>query len=115
MKKKDTKLITIGLDNAGKTAILSALGGKMGVDTLAKLKPTKKVERRKISTQRLDLLIWDFGGQKEYRDVYVQQPEKYFLGTDLIIYVLDMQDPNRYQLSFEYFTQIMQIMERLLE
>jgi small GTP-binding protein len=115
LKKKDTKIITIGLDNAGKTAILSSLGGKLGLDTLATLKPTKRIERRKISTDTLDLFIWDFGGQEDYRKVYLESPEKFFLRTDLMIYVIDMQDAARFQNSLDYYTEILQIMQRLSE
>lgn len=115
LSKKDTKVITIGLDNAGKTAILSMLGGKLGIDTIANLKPTKRVERRKISTATLDLFIWDFGGQEDYRKAYLESPEKFFLRTDLMIYVIDLQDPNRFQLSMDYFTEILDIMQRLSE
>ncbi len=60
LNKKDTKVITIGLDNAGKTAILSMLGGKLGIDSLTNLKATKRVERRKISTDTLDLFHLGF-------------------------------------------------------
>jgi Gtr1/RagA G protein conserved region len=115
LKKKDTKVITIGLDNAGKTAILSSLGGKLGVNSLANLKPTKRVERRKIQTDTLDLFLWDFGGQKDYRETYINDPEKYFLRTDLVIYVIDIQDPERYSMSLDYFQKILDIMQRLSE
>jgi GTPase SAR1 family protein len=115
ISKKDTKVITIGLDNAGKTAILSSLGGKLGIDTLAKLQPTKKIERKKVDTNGLELYIWDFGGQADYRKAYLESPEKFFLRTDLLIYVIDMQDENRYKESFAYFNEILAIMDRLGE
>lgn len=115
LNKKDTKVITIGLDNAGKTAILSMLGGKLGIQDLTNLQPTKRVERRKISTSSLDLYIWDFGGQGDYRKAYLENPEKFFLRTDLMIYVVDMQDANRYQISFDYLSEILSIMQRLNE
>jgi GTPase SAR1 family protein len=115
LSKKDTKVITIGLDNAGKTAILSSLGGRLGLDSLANLQPTKRVERKKIQTESLELYLWDFGGQADYRKMYLESPEKFFLRTDLLIYVIDMQDSERYQESFGYFKEILQIMERLGE
>jgi hypothetical protein len=115
LEKQETKVITLGLDNAGKTAILSALGGKLGMDSLAQLKPTKRIERKKIDAGNLSILLWDFGGQKDYRDLYLQEPEKYFIRTDLIMYVVDMQDPDRYEMSFDYFKQILEIMVRLSE
>lgn len=114
-KKTETKVICVGLDNAGKTAILSGLGGKLGISELGKLRPTKRIERKQISTSSLDLFIWDFGGQEEYRKDYLAKPEAYFVGTDLLIYVLDMQDPERYNESFEYLIEILEVIRLLGE
>jgi GTPase SAR1 family protein len=114
-KKKETKVICVGLDNAGKTAILTGLGGKLGITELGKLKPTKRIERRKVATDKLDLYVWDFGGQEDYRKDYLSKPEAYFLGSDLLIYVVDMQDPNRYNESFEYLIEVLDIMKLLGE
>jgi hypothetical protein len=115
LKKKETKVICVGLDNAGKTAILTGLGGKLGIDQLGKLKPTKKIERRRISTSSLDLHIWDFGGQRDYRRDYLAKPEVYFVGSDLLLYVLDMQDPERYNESFNYLVEILDVTKLLGE
>ncbi|MHA1727776.1 MAG: ADP-ribosylation factor-like protein [Promethearchaeota archaeon] len=115
LKKKETKVICVGLDNAGKTAILTGLGGKLGISKLGDLKPTKKVERRRVSTSDLDLYIWDFGGQQEYRRNYLEKPEMYFIGTDLLIYVVDMQDPERYNESFDYLIEILDVIRLLGE
>jgi hypothetical protein len=115
LKKKDTKVICVGLDNAGKTAILTGLGGKLGIAELGKLKPTKKIERKRISTPTMDLHIWDFGGQDIYRREYLAKPEMYFVGTDLLLYVLDMQDAERYNESFNYLTEIIDVIKLLGE
>lgn len=115
IKKKETKIICVGLDNAGKTAILSGLGGKLGITDLAKLKPTKKVDRRKVSTDTMDLFVWDMGGQEDYRRDYLNKPESYFIRTDMIIYVIDMQDPARYDESLEYLQKIMDILKLMGE
>lgn len=114
-KHKDQKIIVVGLNNAGKTAILSEFGGRLGIKDLALLKPTKGVERKEIKTSELNLHIWDFGGQKDHRDEYLQAPENYFIGIDLIIYVIDIQDPQRYEESIEYFKKIIEIVVNLEE
>jgi len=89
-EKVAQKIVVVGLDNAGKTAILTKFGGKLGIADLATLKPTKAVERHLIKTEdsELDLLIWDMGGQLEYRNKYLEYPERFFLQSDLLIYTL---------------------------
>jgi len=116
-RKSAQKVIVIGLDNAGKTAILKKFGGHLGITDMANLKPTKGVERRYIETQTssLDLYIWDFGGQAQYRSKYLKNPEQYFLQVDLLIYVIDLQDSERFTESFEYFEQILKTLTILEE
>ena len=116
-KKARQKVIVVGLDNAGKTAILNKFGGKLGIEDLATLTPTKGVDRRNIQMENSDieLFIWDMGGQKQYRDKYLTQPEQYFLEIDLLIYVIDIQDPERYAESFEYFEEILKALKMLEE
>ncbi|MFX1386221.1 MAG: ADP-ribosylation factor-like protein, partial [Promethearchaeota archaeon] len=113
--KKEQKVIVVGLSNAGKTTILRKFGGEIGIKDLAKLSPTKGVERQEIITSDLVLLIWDFGGQQEYREKYLEEPNKYFLKIDLIIYVIDLQDPGKYNESIDYFEKIIDVMEKLEE
>ena len=113
--KKEQKVIVVGLSNAGKTTILSKFGGQLGIKDLARLKPTKGIERKEVKASNLSLKIWDFGGQQEYRTRYLSEPEKYFLRIDLIIYVIDLQDSDLYQESLEYFDKILNIVNRLEE
>ena len=96
---KEQKIVVIGLSNAGKTTILRKFGGQIGIKDLAKLTPTKGVQRKEIVTSDMALILWDFGGQEEYRKVYLNSPEKYFLKVDLVIYVIDLQDPENYEKS----------------
>ncbi len=114
-KKKETKVIVLGLDNAGKTAILNVLGGKMGLKELKNLKPTKRIERSQVTSKDLQIFLWDFGGQDEYREEYLSKPEKYFVQTDLLLYVIDMQDPDRYNESFEYCERILDLLNYIGE
>ncbi|MGV9203795.1 MAG: ADP-ribosylation factor-like protein [Promethearchaeia archaeon] len=104
--KQQQKIVVTGLDNAGKTAILSKLGGKLGISDLTSLKPTKGVDRKQIKEKQLDLIVLDMGGQLEYRKRYLRKPQNYFIETDLLLYVIDVQDPEKFDESFEYFQEI---------
>ncbi|MFW9972928.1 MAG: ADP-ribosylation factor-like protein [Candidatus Odinarchaeota archaeon] len=115
LSKKEQKVIVVGLNNAGKTTILRKFGGEIGIKDLAKLRPTKGVERQEIVTSDMVLLLWDFGGQQEYRDKYLRDPDKYFINVDLIIYVIDLQDPEKYLESIDYFERIIDLIAKLEE
>ncbi|MBN1801273.1 MAG: 50S ribosome-binding GTPase [Candidatus Lokiarchaeota archaeon] len=109
------KVVVVGLDNAGKTAILTKFGKRLGINDLASLKPTKGIQRQNVKTNNMELVIWDFGGQKEYRKKYIENPEQYFLQVNLLIYVIDVQDSQRFDESLEYFGHILDIIQFLEE
>ncbi len=102
------KVLVAGLDNAGKTATLSKFGGRLGIGDMISTHPTKGVVRMKFGSSKLNLFIWDLGGQQEYRERYLNNPEQYFLELDLLIYVIDVQDPERFDEALEYFEKIIE-------
>jgi GTPase SAR1 family protein len=102
------KIIVSGLDNAGKTSILTALDKKYDfAKDIVHLKPTIRVEYHKMNFLRNSCIFWDMGGQSTYRDVYVQYQDVYFDATDLLIYVIDIQDSERFNNSLEYLDAIL--------
>ncbi|MFX1236798.1 MAG: ADP-ribosylation factor-like protein [Promethearchaeota archaeon] len=109
------KVVVVGLDNAGKTAILNKFGKRLGINDLASLKPTKGIQRHNVKSNNMEIVIWDFGGQQEYRKKYIENPDQYFLQLNLLIYVIDIQDSQRFDKSLEYFEQILEIVQFLEE
>ncbi|MHA1368697.1 MAG: ADP-ribosylation factor-like protein [Promethearchaeota archaeon] len=116
-KKREKKIMFLGLDNAGKTAIISVMSGKTNLAAISRLRPTKRVKREKITTKDFEIYIWDMGGQKEYRNTYLDEKnlEMFFLRVDMIVYVIDMQDPARYDESLSYLKGILETLEYLKE
>ncbi|MFX1371256.1 MAG: ADP-ribosylation factor-like protein [Promethearchaeota archaeon] len=102
------KIIVSGLDNAGKTSILTALDKKYDFEKdIVQLKPTIRVEYHKMNFLRNRTVFWDMGGQETYREIYVNYQDVYFDATDLLIYVIDVQDPDRFDTSLEYLNSIL--------
>lgn len=102
------KIIVSGLDNAGKTSILTALDKKYDFEKdIVQLKPTIRVEYHKMNFLRRSSIFWDMGGQEQYRDIYIDYQDVYFDATDLLIYVIDIQDPERFDNSLEYLNAIL--------
>jgi small GTP-binding protein len=102
------KIVISGLDNAGKTSILTALDKKYDFQKdIVQLKPTIRVEYHKMNFLKNNSIFWDMGGQTTYREVYMQYQDVYFDATDLLIYVIDIQDPERFENSLEYLDAIL--------
>ncbi|MCK4380095.1 MAG: 50S ribosome-binding GTPase [Candidatus Lokiarchaeota archaeon] len=98
----------MGLDNAGKTSIITAITKRFGFEEeITRLTPTRRIARDSFRFLGIEFTRMDFGGQKQYREEYLKHPEKYLMGTDLLFYVIDAQDFNRYIESIDYLEEIL--------
>ncbi|MFX1391223.1 MAG: ADP-ribosylation factor-like protein [Promethearchaeota archaeon] len=98
----------MGLDNAGKTSIITAITKRFGFEEqIARLTPTRRIARDSFKFLGIEFTRMDFGGQKQYREEYLKHPEKYLTGTDLLFYVIDAQDFNRYIESIDYLEEVL--------
>ncbi len=104
-----TKLIFAGLDSAGKTTIYKATMKEIPVQELASTKPTRGIERNISDFMDLDFSVWDLGGQQSYRETYLSKPE-IFNSTKALIFVVDIQDVDRFQEAYQYYLDIMNIL-----
>lgn len=104
----EKKIAILGLDNAGKTSILTTVKQKFDIEKqIRNLKPTLKVERSGLEFLNHTIQNWDFGGQQKYRDEYLAHKDRYLSGIDLIFFVIDAQDSLRFDEAYEYFNEIM--------
>ncbi|MHA1266126.1 MAG: ADP-ribosylation factor-like protein [Candidatus Helarchaeota archaeon] len=105
------KIVFIGLDFAGKTSILKLLEGSYrGFD---KIKPTLGPKRTSYQILGFDIMNWDLGGQKQYREEYLKNYEQILHGTNLLIFVLDIQDPDRFNEAGAYYNEILNALNRM--
>lgn len=91
------------MDNSGKTSILLVLENKFSL--LTNLSPTKGIERSDYNLLGHPILKWDLGGQAQFRQNYIKDGR--FDSTDLLFYVIDVQDPDRLEESLQYFSEIL--------
>lgn len=102
------KIAFIGLDNAGKTSIITAITKRFGFEeAVSKLSPTRRIARDTFRFLGLEFSRLDFGGQRIYREDYLKHPEKYLSGIDLIFYVIDAQDFDRYIEAIDYLEEVL--------
>ncbi|MFX1294988.1 MAG: ADP-ribosylation factor-like protein [Promethearchaeota archaeon] len=112
MSESIIKIIMTGLDNSGKTSIIYTLEQKFA--SMYALKPTVSFSvKEDFKILGLPIKIWDLGGQKQYRDEYLSKKGFIFGETNLIFYVIDVQDTKRFAETVDYFEKSMEFLIKL--
>jgi len=106
-----SKILFTGLDGAGKTSIILALQREFS--KIAILKPTRGAQRRVFQFLGKDIAEWDLGGQISYRISYLKNPSKYFDGTEIAIYVVDIQNKPRIPEALSYLNDCIEQFKQL--
>ena len=112
--RRHKKILMIGLDAAGKTSILAVVQDKFSI--IKSLLPTRGVKREKLDFFGYPVISWDLGGQVQYREkLYFNRPELFFTEADIMLYVVDSQDPDRILESANYFREVLKVLKDLHE
>jgi len=101
------KIAIIGLANAGKTSIVKTVQKTYHIgQTIASPKPTKSVQRSVFKIFGQNAILWDYGGQSEYRQAYLKKPERFLSDIHYLFFVIDIQDPKNFDQSLTYFSDV---------
>lgn len=115
MKKIKMKVVIAGLDYAGKTSLLNRMMNDYNYNDMINLEPTVGANVEEYQSDKLDLVLWDLGGQKDHIEEYIESPEKFFINVDVLIFVFDSQDDLRYDEAINYLKGILEILGFLNE
>lgn len=115
LKKPKLKIVVTGLDFAGKTSLINRLLNDYNYSDMASIKPTIGANIEEYESEKMDLILWDLGGQKDHIDEYLTSPERFFVQVDIIIFVVDSQDDIRYLEAVKYLNDIIEILDFLNE
>ena len=85
---QDSSILILGLDNAGKTAILYSL--KLG-EVINYTVPTIGFNVEEVQIDNLSIKMWDIGGQDKIRALWPH----YFQQSSGIVFVVDSNDQDR--------------------
>lgn len=85
---RETSVLVLGLDNAGKTATLYAL--HLG-EPMPYTVPTIGFNVESVKVGRLDIKMWDLGGQTKFRAMWPH----YFEQADGVAFIVDSADTDR--------------------
>ncbi|MFX1412048.1 MAG: ADP-ribosylation factor-like protein [Promethearchaeota archaeon] len=114
--KRQIKILLTGLDKAGKTSFL--LGVRRKYSEIIKSLPTRGVERTEeniFEEQNSQITIWDLGGQKQYRERFLEQGKVYLYNIDLMFFFIDIQDVERLSEALSLFKNILDSLKELEE
>ncbi len=101
--QETSKIVVMGLDGSGKTALILSLKGDRNLLSFYSLQPTAGLK----TIQDLRAAFWELGGQVVYREEYLKNPQHYLEGADKLIFVIDVQNINRYEEALRYLNQIL--------
>jgi len=93
---KETRILILGLDNAGKTTILY----RLKVDQVVSTTPTIGFNVESVQYKNILFQVWDLGGQSSIRPYW----RCYFPDTNAVVYVVDSLDRDRLPDSREELT-----------
>ncbi|TXT60086.1 MAG: hypothetical protein BAJALOKI3v1_970009 [Promethearchaeota archaeon] len=110
LKKPQMKVVIAGLDFAGKTSLINRLVHNYDYHDLMDLEPTKGANIEEFQSDKLNLVLWDLGGQKRHVEEYLEDPEKFFVQVDVLIFVIDSQDDVRYDDAVDYLNDLLNIL-----
>lgn len=100
---KDTKIIFLGIDHAGKTTLLL----KLKTDTIHTVAPTSSVREETVQIGHMKVTINDLGGHDTARMGW----GRYCLQSDGIIFMIDITDIERYHIVAEAYANLVYTME----
>eukprot|EP00298_Acanthocystis_sp_HF-20_P004700 c15021_g1_i1.p1 GENE.c15021_g1_i1~~c15021_g1_i1.p1 ORF type:complete len:188 (-),score=71.81 c15021_g1_i1:23-586(-) len=90
--KQEMELALVGLQNAGKTTLVNVIANGEFVEDMI---PTVGFNLRKVSKGKVQIKLWDLGGQPRFRGMW----ERYCRGVNAIVYVVDSSNHEDVQIA----------------
>eukprot|EP00287_Rhodomonas_sp_CCMP768_P015449 CAMPEP_0196758684 /NCGR_PEP_ID=MMETSP1091-20130531/104315_1 /TAXON_ID=302021 /ORGANISM="Rhodomonas sp., Strain CCMP768" /LENGTH=251 /DNA_ID=CAMNT_0042107515 /DNA_START=48 /DNA_END=803 /DNA_ORIENTATION=- len=97
-RKREGRILVLGLDGAGKTTLLYRLKLDEAIHTI----PTFGFNVEAVTRENFELIIWDIGGQDKIRPLW----RHYYLNTHAVIFVIDSADTARFPQAREILHEI---------
>ncbi len=101
---KDKKIVICGLDNAGKSTLVSFLEN----GTFIEHTPTMGKEQTTIVVQGVKVNIVDMGGQKDFRSLWLGETED----AECVIFMIDASARHRFEEAKEELIKLTPLLEK---
>lgn len=102
------KISLVGLPNSGKTSIYSVVFAEKSAADCKNLAPTIPYEVHRHPFLGLQLAIFDLGGQEALRKEFLED-EYLFIGTSILIPVINLQDPDKFNMARQYLIEALNV------
>jgi GTPase SAR1 family protein len=103
------KILFAGLDDSGKTSFLLSVDRKYS--KLIGLKPTAGASIKSIEALGTTIFLWDLGGQRRFREKYIDKAEIYLYEADLLFYFIDIRNKIRFDESIEFLQNLKAVLK----
>ncbi|MHA1785420.1 MAG: ADP-ribosylation factor-like protein [Candidatus Helarchaeota archaeon] len=106
------KISLVGLSGCGKTSIYATTFASKKPEETKQFAPTVMYEIRNHPYLGVNVSFFDFGGQEDYRNSYLEKPEV-FKETNVLIPIIDLHDPDKMEDAEKYFKKIVETIKNL--
>jgi small GTP-binding protein len=86
-RRRDLRILMIGLDSSGKTTILY----RLRIGEVVTTSPTIGFNVEEVTYRSLKMVVWDVGGQDKLRPLW----RHYYQGSHALVFVVDSSDAER--------------------
>lgn len=105
-KNQPRKILVTGLGNTGKSSIILSLQNIRDLSQFTQQEPTRGINQVPITNQDQIFSLWDVGGQNDNREDFLNNIEDKIMGTEKIIYVIDVKNQVKYDEAINYLKRI---------
>ena len=105
--KKDSRILILGLDGAGKTSVL--YGVKLGHAVMTI--PTLGFNMEQVEHGNISFTICDVGGQEKIRALW----RHYYAGSSAVVFVVDSSDQDRLDDEYGFRNNVKTELDKVLE
>ena len=100
------KVLFMGLEDTGKTAIIEVLKHKTIID-LKNILPTRGRRIEEFVFNNQHFCVWELAGPSRYRDRWIAEIDLIFMLTSELIYFINVQNVEDYERSVKFLTKLM--------
>jgi hypothetical protein len=102
------KVLLMGLEDTGKTAIIEILKHKK-IENIKYILPTRGCRIEEIKFNNQVFYVWELAGPSKYRIRWIEEKDRIFTLINEMIYFINVQNVETYEESVNYLAQLLNV------